>query len=204
LHFILNPDSKPTIFKMIKEAKTIYPVIDLIRKRWSARSFSEKQISEYDLKTLFEAASWAPSANNEQPWQYFYSSRASEGFQKLWECLLPGNQPWTKNASVLIASVARKTNAGNQKENPCALHDVGMANAQLFLQATSMNIYGHPMAGIDKNKLSSLLKLNDQQEPICMIALGYLDEAGKLEEPFKTRELSPRQRKPVEEIITSL
>jgi nitroreductase len=189
---------------MIKDATTHYPVIDLIRKRWSARSFSDKNISENDLKTILEAASWAPSANNEQPWQYFYSFQGNDGFQKLWECLLPGNQPWTKKASVLIAAVARKTYAANQKDNPVAIHDLGMANAQLFLQALSMNIYGHPMAGFDKGKLSSLLKLNDQQEAVCMIALGYLDDPEKLEEPFKTRELSPRQRKPLEEFATKL
>jgi nitroreductase len=189
---------------MIKEAKTSYPVIDLIRKRWSARSFSGKNISQNDLNTILEAASWAPSANNEQPWQYYYAFHGSENFQKLWECLLPGNQPWTKNASVLIAAVARKTYAANQKENPVAIHDLGMANSQLFLQATAMNIYGHPMAGFDKAKLSDFLHLNDQQEAVCMIALGYLDNPEKLEEPFKTREISPRQRKPLEEFATKL
>ncbi|MBP7810250.1 MAG: nitroreductase family protein [Bacteroidia bacterium] len=189
----------------IKIAKTKHDVIDVIKNRWSARSFSDKAISENDLHTLFEAASWAFSANNAQPWEYIYAHREdSEAFHKLDSCLMGGNQPWTKNAAVLIAVLAHKK-LDNGHENKAAKHDVGSANATLMLQATSMNIYGHVMGGFDTNKAIDILNINTEvHEPVVFIALGYLDEAEKLEEPFKTRELTPRTRKPLVEIIKRL
>jgi nitroreductase len=188
----------------IKEVQTEHPVIELIRKRWSARSFAETMLEQTQLDTLFEAASWAASSGNEQPWQYVYAFRGTEGFEKLWDCLDKGNQIWTKRASVLMASVKRTIIEKSQKENHWSSHDTGMANAHLFLQAISMDIYPHPMAGFDKDKLTSLLGLTEHQEPVCMIALGYLDSPEKLEEPFRTRELTPRTRKPIESFTTKL
>jgi nitroreductase len=187
----------------IKEAKTEHPVLDIIKKRWSARSFSPQKISDTDMATLFEAASWAASAGNIQPWMYVYAHKGTKGFDSLFDCLDGGNQIWNKNASVLIASIKRKT-ADNKKENAWASHDTGMANAQLFLQAVSMEIYPHPMAGFDKEKLAKVLDLDEDHEPVCMISLGYLDEPEQLEEPFRTREITPRTRKPVSEFTKVL
>ncbi len=189
---------------MIKEATTNYPVIDLIRKRWSARSFSPQPVSDEQLNTMFEAASWAASSGNEQPWQYYFAHHGTPGFDALWECLDGGNKPWTKNASVLMVSVRRNTSEKTGKENPLSLHDTGMANAHLFLQAISMDIYCHPMAGYDRDKVKTAIGLTEQQEPTCMIAVGYLDAAEKLEEPFKTRELTPRSRKDIADFIYKL
>ena len=189
---------------MVKEAITNTPVIDIIRKRWSARSFTAQPLTQSDMDTLLEAASWAASANNEQPWQYYYAFNGTEGFDSLANGLLPGNQPWAKNAAVLLVTVARKSFEASGKPNPLALHDLGMANAQLMLQARSMDIYSHPMAGYDRHIIHTIIGLNDNQESVCMIALGYLDEADKLEEPFKTREITPRVRKPLSEIATRL
>lgn len=189
----------------IKIAKTKHNVIDVIKNRWSARSFSDKTISETDMHTLFEAASWAFSANNAQPWEFIYAHREdAEAFGKLHGCLMGGNQPWTKNAAVLMAVLAHKK-LDNGHENKAAKHDVGSANATLMLQATSMNIYGHVMGGFDANKAIDVLNINTEvHEPVVFIALGYLDEAEKLEEPFKTRELTPRTRKPLVEIVKRL
>lgn len=189
----------------IKIAKTKYDIMEVIKNRWSARSFSDKTISENDLRTLFEAASWAFSANNAQPWEYIYAHREdSEAFRKLHSCLMAGNLPWTKNAAVLMAVLAHKK-LENGHENKAAKHDVGSANATLMLQATSMNIYGHVMGGFDANKAIEILNINTEvSEPIVFIALGYLDEAEKLDEPFKTRELTPRTRKPLVEIVKRL
>jgi nitroreductase len=189
---------------MIKEAVTQFPVLDLIKKRWSARSFSPKAIAPEDVKTILEAASWAASANNEQPWEYIYAHKGTAGFDTIWNCLMPGNQPWNKKAAVLIVAIARKTLAANGNPNTYAEHDLGMANAHLLLQASAMGIYSHPMAGIDKAKLVESLKLIENQYPACIIALGYLDDAEKLEEPYKERELTPRTRKPLSEFVKEL
>jgi nitroreductase len=189
----------------IKIPATETPVIDLIRNRWSPRSFADRPISETDLKTLFEAASWAFSAINLQPWEFIYAHKAdTAAFGKLHHCLLPGNQPWAKNAAVLIAVLAEKKMA-NGGINKSAIHDVGAANATLMLQATSMGIYGHVMAGFDGDLAVKTLGINlEEKEPVVFIALGYLAEPDKLEEPFKTREITPRTRKPVSEFAKPL
>lgn len=185
---------------MIKIAKTQGPVIDVIKGRWSARSFAEKALTEQELHTMIEAASWAASANNEQPWEYYYALKGTPGFDKLAESLMPGNKPWASNAGALIVSVARKTFAANGNENKMAMHDAGMANAQLMLQARAMDIHTHAMGGFDRNMVAEQLQLGDDKQIVCMIAAGYLDHADKLEEPFKTREVTERSRKPVAEI----
>lgn len=183
----------------IKIAKTELAVLDVVKNRWSARAFNNQAISEIQINTILEAASWAASANNEQPWQFIYGQNGTEGFDKIWNCLMPGNQPWAKNANILIASIARNTFEANEKPNAYFMHDVGMATANLMLQATGMNIYSHPMAGFDKAKLINDLNLTENQTPVCVIALGFLADAETLEEPFKARELTSRTRKSVSE-----
>jgi nitroreductase len=185
----------------IKIANTEHDVLDIIKNRWSPRSFSDKVISEKDLHTIFEAAGWAASANNEQPWQYYYASNGNEGFVPIADTLFEGNKTWAQHADVLIVAVARKTYEANQSENVTALHDLGMANAHLLLQASHLGIYSHMMGGFDHKKISGVLNLTDDQEAVAIIALGYLDEANKLEEPFKTRELTPRVRKPLSAFV---
>ncbi|MCF2447579.1 nitroreductase family protein [Dyadobacter sp. CY345] len=185
----------------IKIANTKHDVLDLIKNRWSPRSFSDKVIPENDLNTILEAAAWAASANNEQPWQYFYASKNNEGFAKIADSLFKGNKPWAQHADVLIVAVARKTFEANQTENTVALHDLGMANAHLLLQASALNIYSHMIGGFDKAKISETLGLTENQEAVAVIALGYRDEAEKLQEPFKTREVTPRVRKPLNEFV---
>lgn len=189
----------------VKIAKTKNDIIEVIKNRWSARSFSDKAISETNMETLFEAASWAFSANNAQPWEYIYAHREDKAaFDKLHGCLMAGNLPWTKNAAVLMAVLAHKK-LDNGHENRAAKHDVGSANASLMLQATSMNIYGHVMGGFDPGKAIETLGIDTEvMEPVVFIALGYLDSPEKLDEPFKTRELTPRTRKPLSEIVKRL
>ena len=182
---------------MTKQANTNGPIIDVIRNRWSPRSYSTRQITPADMNTILEAASWAPSASNEQPWEYYYAFNGTEGFQKLHDGLVPFNQTWAKNASVLVAAVARKNFAANGNSNKWAQHDLGMANATLFLQASAMDIHAHGMGGFDSHIISLALDLGEDKELVCMIALGYLDEADKLAEPYRTRELAPRERKPL-------
>lgn len=187
-----------------KAPETTHDLHPLIGKRWSPRAFSGESISDEQVQELLEAARWAASSNNEQPWEYVYALKGTEAFAALWETLLPGNQPWSSNASVLIAAVARNTFSRNGKPNPWATHDLGMANAQLILQAAHRDIYGHMMAGFDTGKLSKLLQLTEDQTPVALIALGYKAEAETLEEPFRSRELSPRVRKPLEEFARKL
>ncbi|MBC7775098.1 MAG: nitroreductase family protein [Phycisphaerae bacterium] len=186
---------------MIKTAITRHPVIELIKNRWSARAFSDQNLTDEHLLTLVEAASWAPSSINEQPWRYRYGLRGSALFEQMWDCLLIGNQPWAKNAAALMVCTAKKTFTKNGKTNRHAMHDTGMANAFLILQATDMGIYGHIMAGYDPVKLRETFHLSDDEEDLCVIALGFLGTPDQLEEPFRTREVTPRSRRAVDDFV---
>lgn len=191
----------------VKKAATQTAIHPLLLKRWSPLSFSDKMISEEQIEELFEAASWAASAFNEQPWQYIYATRDTAGFEKLWSCLLGGNQPWTKSASLLFVAIQRDNFAKNGKINPTAGHDLGMANAQLLLQAAHRDIYGHLMGGFDKAKTIEVLGLADDVSPVCMGALGYLGDADSLESlggNYKARELNGRSRKSVNEFTKKI
>ncbi|MEO0728716.1 MAG: nitroreductase family protein [Bacteroidota bacterium] len=117
---------------------------------------------------------------------------------------MPGNQPWTKQAAVLMVSIERQTFVKNGKPNPWSTHDVGMANAQLMLQAAHRDIYGHMMAGFDATKTPETLGLSEAQRPVCMITLGYLGKAEQLEEPDKQRELTTRSRLSINEFTRKL
>ena len=185
----------------LKAAHTQYNVASFITERFSPRAFSEKSISEDVMNTIFEAASWAPSSLNEQPWVYHFAHKNTEGFKKLADCLMPGNHVWAQHAAVLVVTVARKTFASNGHPNGAAEHDLGMANATLLLQARALDVYAHPMGGFFKDKAAAVLGLDENSAPICMLALGYLGSPEQLEEPFKSRELSGRTRKSLDQFV---
>ncbi len=204
INFTCSNTNSNNRYTMIKHATTNGPVLELIRNRWSPRSFSNKQVSHVDMETILEAGSWAPSANNEQPWEYYYAFNGTPAFETLVGGLAQFNQTWAKNASVLVAAVARKTFEANNADNKWAHHDVGMANANMILQASSMGIYAHSMGGFDAHIINLALGIKEGKEVVCMIAFGYRDEADKLIEPLKERELAPRQRKPLSVFTTKL
>lgn len=178
---------------------TQHPVADFITARWSPRAFSAQPITSEDLATLLEAASWAPSSMNEQPWVYLYAHRGSAAFQAYFDCLSPGNQFWAGRAAVILVSLAHKGFASNGAHNRHALYDVGAANAQLLLQAATQDIYGHIMGGFDMAKAQADLGIPDTFEIVAFLALGYIEGPETLNEPFRTREITPRSRKPVAE-----
>ncbi|MVT08525.1 nitroreductase family protein [Chitinophaga tropicalis] len=188
----------------IKIASTQHPVIDLIKNRWSPRSFSTQTISQESLQTILEAGSWAPSANNQQPWRFIYGYRGTPGFDKIVAALAPGNQPWAKNAAVLVAAVGVKELPDTQQKNHYYMYDTGLATSFILLQAQSMGIYAHVMGGFNKQHLAEEAAIPSNEEPVVVIALGYADDAEKLEEPYKTRELTPRNRKPLDVISAEL
>jgi nitroreductase len=196
---------EPQTTKALKHAPTKHAVLPHIRQRWSARAFDGQPLAEAELHTLFEAASWAPSAMNEQPWRYRYAVRGTPMFDRLWECLMPGNQPWASNAAVLVVSSGMKLYHKNNAPNHSWMHDVGLANANLLTQAISMDIFGHLIGGYDHAKADALLNIDEAaEELVCFLALGHLGAASLLEEPFRTRELTPRSRRSLEETVTAL
>ena len=198
----MNDISSPLLPSVAKAANTGYPVHELITKRWSARAFANDPIDQHTLNTLLEAAAWSSSSMNEQPWLYVFAHKSSESFQKMHHTLMTGNK-WAGGAAVLLLSLARKNFTANGKPNRHYLHDVGAANTSLLLQAASMDIYGHMMGGFDMEQIVTQFNIPEDLEPVCIIALGYLGDHEQLEEPFRSREVSPRSRKALDEFSFS-
>ena len=189
----------------IKIPNTEYEVANWITQRWSARAFRDQHIDETTLNRLFEAASWSASSMNEQPWHYYYAYKGSEAFNQIIDLLMEGNQPWAKDANVILLSLAKKTFDRNGRPNRHAMHDVGAANTTLLLQAAEEGILGHMMGGFHMDKAVEAFDIDTNKwELACFIALGYPDEATTLEEPYKTRELSARSRNTVESFTQKL
>lgn len=184
---------------MTKTATTDHPIISHIAERWSPRAFADRPISESDLMSLFEAARWAASAYNVQPWRFVYARQDDPEFETLVACLVDGNAAWAKNAAVLLIASA-KTTLDNGNANAHAKHDLGQAMAMLSVEATARSISIHQMAGFHHDKARALLGVPDGFEPTTAAALGYLGDPGSLSESLHQRELAPRVRKTVSEI----
>lgn len=187
-----------------KLADNQYPINDLLRQRWSPLAFADKMVEPEKLHSVLEAARWAASSYNEQPWSFIIATKENPvEFERLLGCLAEGNQEWAKNAPVLIISVAKLYFERNGVENRHAFHDVGAAVADLSLQATECGLFLHQMAGFDVPLTRQTYNIPEGYEPVTAIALGYLGDAQTLSERLLHRELAPRTRKPLEDFVFS-
>ena len=188
---------------MQKPAPTNFPVHDLIRDRWSPRAFASKSIEPAVLASLFEAARWAPSSNNEQPWAYLVATKDdTENFAKTLRVLVEFNAAWAKEAPVLMIAVSR-LNFQNGTPNRNAFYDTGAATALLSVEATARGLAVHQMAGFDHAKAKKVFEIPDDCEPIAAIAIGYPGDPNSLPEKLRDREVAPRTRKPLSEFVMS-
>jgi nitroreductase len=173
----------------------------LIRKRWSPRAFSGREVSDEDLTTLLEAARWAASTSNEQPWRFIVASRENPAaFGKALSVLVEGNQVWAKNASVLIIAVAKKTWSSSGRPNNHAWHDVGLALGNLVLQAGALGLHAHMMAGFDAAKAREVFHIPEDFDAATAVAIGYLTDPSILPDKLREREIASRTRKRLDEI----
>jgi len=187
---------------MQKVAQASYPIHDFIRQRWSPRAFADRAITRTELGGLLEAARWAPSSSNEQPWSFIVATRDNKTeFEKLFSCLVPGNQLWAGAAPVLMLSIAHMVFEEDNSPNRHAFHDVGLAVENLILQGMSIGVFTHQMAGFHVNKARELFALPAGYEPVAMIALGYPGDPQTLPETLRERELAGRSRKGLEEFV---
>lgn len=187
---------------MEKPANSQYPIHQLLQKRWSPLAFSQQQVEKEKLCSLLEAARWAASSYNEQPWHFIVATQENpEEFKRLLSCLAEGNQVWAKHAPVLMLSVAKLYFEKNHTENRHALHDVGAAACSLAIEATSLGLFIHQMAGFDVSKARELYNIPEGYEPVAAIAIGYPGEPEVLPEKYQQREFAPRQRKPLETFV---
>ena len=180
---------------MEKPASTTYPLEPAIARRWSPRAYDpDRIVSDRDLLTCLEAARWAPSSVNEQPWRYLvFDHKDPEARERARACLSDGNA-WARRVPVLILSVAKLTFTRNGKPNRHAHYDTGAATVSLCLQATALGMFAHQMGGFDSARARAEFAIPDNCEPMTMIALGYYGRVEDLQEPQRSRETEPRAR----------
>jgi nitroreductase len=170
-------------------------ILEIIKNRRSRRAYSATPIEPEKIKSLFEAARWAPSSVNEQPWTYIYATKDQpELWDKIFSALNDGNKSWAKDAPLLLVSLARKNHLQNERLNSSAKYDVGAANAFLSLQATHHGLNVHQMGGFNQNVLRENLKVPDTFDLGVIMAIGYPGSLEQLPAPLQERELSPRKR----------
>ena len=185
-----------------KKASTDYPINELLAERWSPYGFEDRPVAPDDLRSLFEAARWAPSSYNEQPWSFFVATKGDpEEFGRLLSCLVEANQAWAKAAPVLALCVVSLRFSRNNKENRAAVHDLGLAAENLVVEATTRGLYVHQMIGILPDKAREAYKIPAHFEAWTAMAIGYKADPAKLPDALKERDLTPRQRKPLSQFV---
>jgi len=187
-----------------KRAETIYPIHEVLERRWSPRAFADRPIEAEKLRSLFEAARWTASSMNEQPWRFILACRThAEDFEKAAACLLPQNRAWAQHAPVLVFAIAKKAFSQNDQPNRVAIYDLGQAAANLVMQATSHGLSVHQMAGIDVQKVRETYGVPAEFEPETAMAIGYPGDPETLPEELRRREIAPRTRHPFEKFVFS-
>jgi nitroreductase len=180
------------------------PIHEILSHRWSPRAFDNRAVEPEKLRSLFEAARWASSCTNAQPWFFIVADKHSdpESFQRALECLVELNQAWVKNAPVIAFSVAR-LNFENGKLNRHAWHDVGQASTNLAIEATHLGLQIHQMAGIDAEKAQRAFGVPQGYEVVAGMAIGYPGDPQSLPDQLREREVGPRVRKPLDSFVFS-
>jgi len=186
----------------IKAAKTDHPILEVLSKRWSPYCFSDRAVSQEDLRSIFEAARWAASSYNEQPWRYIIATKEdAHEFQRVLLCLVEGNQLWAKNAPVLALGCASLNFALNGKPNAAAIHDLGLAAGNICAEATVRGLFVHQMIGILPDKARQTFAIPNDFQPLTALAIGYAADPKTMPEKLRERDQAPRQRKRLAEFV---
>jgi nitroreductase len=185
-----------------KLATAAVPIHELIARRWSPRAFDSRAVEPEKLRTLFEAARWAASSYNAQPWHFIVATKNDpENFKKVLDSFVEFNQGWAKHAPVVAVSVAGLTMPNDGSTNRHAFHDVGAAAATLALQATALGLQIHQMAGILPEKAREIFSIPPEYEAVAGFAIGYPGESSSLPDPLRQREQAARERKPASSFV---
>jgi nitroreductase len=179
------------------------PLHPLIGQRWSPRAFSSEPLDAATLHSLLEAARWAPSSMNEQPWSFIVADRGqdAEAYARIVSALMPANAAWAGKAPVLIAAVARMNWTRSGAPNHHAFYDTGQAVAQLALQAGALGLAVHQMGGFDAGQLRAATGIPEGYEPVTVLAVGYPGDPATLSGDLRARETAPRRRRPLGESV---
>jgi nitroreductase len=186
----------------IKAASTDYPIQEVLSKRWSPYCFGDRAVSPEDLRSIFEAARWAASSYNEQPWRYIVATKDNpQEFERVLSCLVEGNQLWAKNAPVVALGCACLKFALNAKPNAAAIHDLGLAAGNICAEATARGVFVHQMIGILPDKVRQTFAIPDDVQPLTALAIGYPADPKTMPEKLRERDLAARQRKRLAEFV---
>jgi nitroreductase len=184
--------------------KTDYPIDPIVLERWSTRAFDGSPINDRDLFTMFEAARWAPSSFNRQPWRFVYAKRGTEAFDRFLKLLMPFNAGWAAHASVLVFILSDTLIQLPGTDSPSISHshsfDAGAAWAFLALQATKLGYHTHGMAGVDFGRARAILGVPDEFRLETAVAIGKLGDASRLPPHLRERE-TPSGRRPLSETV---
>jgi nitroreductase len=184
-----------------KSADTTASLHPLLAERWSPRGFDARhELDDPDATALLEAARWAPSANNSQPWRFLLTRRGEQDFRALSGLLAEGNRSWAPNASALLLVVAQTTDETG-RPRPWALYDTGQSVAALSVQAESAGLHVHQMGGFDADAARHTFELADDLTPVVVVAIGRLDPQAALPEPLAAREQAPRTREALQALL---
>lgn len=187
---------------MKKPAKTDFDIHPVLNRRYSPRTFEDRMIEEDKLDRIFEAARWAPSSLNDQPWHILVGVKGlNDVYDKIFSSLLEFNQIWARLAPVLVVMVADKISRKTNKTNHVYLYDTGQAAAHLSMQAMAEDVFVHQMGGFDKDKLISTFSIPERFEPVTAIAMGYAGKLENLPEKFQEMEKAERTRKSQKEFV---
>jgi nitroreductase len=185
-----------------RPAETSVPIHEVLRERWSPRAFDSRAVEPEKLRSLFEAARWAASSYNAQPWYFIAATKDDlQNFSRVLESFVEFNQGWARSAPVVGLSVAGLKFENNGQPNRHAFHDVGQAAANLALQAAALGLQVHQMAGILPDKARQLFSIPDGYEAVAGFALGYPGDPASLPDQLRERELAPRVRKPLASFV---
>jgi nitroreductase len=184
----------------MKGRKALYPIDNMFLDRWSPRAMSGESISDADLMTLFEAARWAPSSYNNQPWRFIFARRDSAHWKTLFDLMVPFNQSWTKNAAVLVVIISRKLFEFNNEPARTHTFDTGSAWMNLALQGSSMGLVVHGMEGFDYDQARKVLKIPEVYDVEAMCAIGKPGRIQDLSTELQQKEVIS-DRRPLTEIV---
>ena len=191
---------------MSKRVEMRYAVLPALADRWSPRSFDTRAPEAAKLQSIFEAARLATSAHNTQPVRFLMARRGhGDVYEKLFSCLSDGNRVWAHSAPVLVLGAVMRKRFSQERAAfvpyPHAMHDLGLAVMSLILQAQSLGMHCHPLAGFDPEQAQKIFSIPDLFEPGVVIATGYLGNPDILPAALRDRELGPRTRRPLEELV---
>ena len=186
---------------MEKKTKNIHSLHELIRSRWSTRSFSDKPIELTKLNSIMEAARWAPSAFNEQPWRFIVGEKGTEVYNHILESLVEWNQLWAVNAPVLVLNIAKQLFTHNNTPNDTYKYDLGQAVAFMIIEAMNQGVVSHQMSGFDSDMAEKSLNISQGYHAVSVTAFGYQGHKDMLTEDFAQLELKPRERKNFDTIV---